>query len=212
MDFIKHSRKDLIFCNILDGCTTHAHQATVDQKGALRVTFKLPDKERSTGQILKNVEGNTQQLQPENETFLKDVPKNKCPFLIYDTRQKRILRRQQDERLRKTINVCQNVRVLLVASTVFLLICLPNNTLKLTGFFKEMLSEGPYEESLRAMQCKELFQLIYFFNYALNFFIFGTCSSSFRRALKRLYIRPHHKKSRSEEEALNGRVLNAQRL
>ena len=138
---------------------------SVSRKGAMHVTF----------------------TSDRDEKLENGVPDTRCSMpCLYTTQSEQGSR---IEHIGRSISRCQTARVLLVASTVFMCLALPNNIMRCRALIQELLAKGEHIDSMRAMQIKEFFELIYFINFAVDFFIYGTCSASFRKALKRFCSR-----------------------
>ena len=88
--------------------------------------------------------------------------------------------------VRKNISQYRTARILLLVSTIFLTLHTPNHIFRLQAFVKGLTEAGPATSSKRQIVWQELFQLVYFLNFGVNFFIYSLCSRTFRNALKRL--------------------------
>lgn len=92
------------------------------------------------------------------------------------------------EGVRRTFVLRRTARLLLLASTVFIVLNSPIYILRIKSFLSELLYNEP-EPPKQELQLKEFFQIAYFLNYAVDFIIYSSCSGTFRAALKRLLLR-----------------------
>ena len=96
--------------------------------------------------------------------------------------------RENVNHVRKSISQYRTARILLLVSTVFLVLNSPNHILKMQAFIRNLIAKNS-RTSKKLIIWQELFQLVYFLNFAINFFIYSLCSKTFRSALKRLQHR-----------------------
>ena len=96
--------------------------------------------------------------------------------------------RENVNHVRKSISQYRTARILLLVSTVFLVLNSPNHILKMQAFIRNLIAKSS-RTSKKLIIWQELFQLVYFLNFAINFFIYSLCSKTFRSALKRLHLR-----------------------
>lgn len=90
--------------------------------------------------------------------------------------------------IRKNISQYRTARILLLVSTVFLILNSPNHFFKLQTFIRNLIAKQS-STSKKVIIWQEFFQLFYFLNFAINFFIYSLCSKTFRSALKRIHGR-----------------------
>ena len=88
----------------------------------------------------------------------------------------------------------RTARMLLVLSSVFVLLNLPYHIFGIHSFLGHLIGVGP-KEPKNKMAWHELFQLFYFINFAINFFIYSACGQQFRVGLKRLVKKARRKVS-----------------
>ncbi len=79
-------------------------------------------------------------------------------------------------------------RMLLVASSIFVLLNIPSHYFKIQAFIKPLFSNS-YKSSKRDLQWHQFFNLIYYLNFAINFFVYSVCGRPFRSGLKHLTLR-----------------------
>ena len=94
--------------------------------------------------------------------------------------------------VRRNISQYRTARILLVVSSIFLILNSPNHIFRLQAFLHNIIANQS-KGSLKIIAWQELFQLTYFLNFAVNFFIYSLCSKTFRSALKRLCRRLCHR-------------------
>ena len=92
----------------------------------------------------------------------------------------------------RNISQYRTARILLVVSSIFLILNSPNHIFRLQAFLHNIIANQS-KGSLKIIAWQELFQLTYFLNFAVNFFIYSLCSKTFRSALKRLCRRVCHR-------------------
>ncbi len=79
----------------------------------------------------------------------------------------------------------RTARMLLIISSVFVLLNLPNHGFRVQGFLRSLL--GLSAKQTRSQYIwQEVFQLVYFLNFAINFFVYSACARQFRTGLRRL--------------------------
>ena len=83
-------------------------------------------------------------------------------------------------------------RMLLVVSSIFVLLNIPSHYFKIQAFMQSLFGSS-YKGSRRELNWQEFFQLIYYFNFAINFFLYSACGRPFRSGLRRLWGRVQHK-------------------
>ena len=89
------------------------------------------------------------------------------------------------QRLLRNKTQFRTARMLLILSSVFVLLNLPSHIFKVNAFFTHLLgSEAKMAKTKIIWQ--ELFQLVYFLNFSINFFIYSMCGRQFRIGLVRL--------------------------
>ncbi len=90
--------------------------------------------------------------------------------------------------VRKNISQYRTARIFILVSTVFLILNTPNHIFRMQAFVTSLI-EKHSKSSKKLIIWQELFQLVYFLNFSVNFFIYSLCSRTFRSALKRLHQR-----------------------
>ena len=82
----------------------------------------------------------------------------------------------------------RTTRSLIIVSSVFVALNLPSHAFRIYAVVTEFIDPTfVYPKPVLFLQ--HLFQLIYYFNFAVNFFLYSACSKSFRRAFQRLCLR-----------------------
>lgn len=84
----------------------------------------------------------------------------------------------------------RTARMLLILSSVTVLLNLPTHVFLVHSFIEELIwgvGRGPQVQG--KLKWQELFQLVYFLNFAVNFFIYSACGRQFRTGLTRLCAR-----------------------
>jgi hypothetical protein len=81
--------------------------------------------------------------------------------------------------------------MLWVASSVFVLLNIPSHYFKIQAFMQHLFGYS-YKSSKRDLQWHQFFQLIYYINFAINFFVYSVCGRPFRSGLKHLVLRMRH--------------------
>ena len=77
-------------------------------------------------------------------------------------------------------------RMLLIVSTIFLLLNIPSHYFVIRNFIREWFCSKVCKVSRNIVTWQELFQLVYYLNCAINFFLYSLCGRPFRNELKRL--------------------------
>ena len=85
-----------------------------------------------------------------------------------------------------------NCTYLLILSIVFILLNLPYHIFIIHYFLGHLIRVGVTEPQNK-MAWHVLFQLFYFLNFAINFFIYSACGQQFRVGLKRLVKKARRK-------------------
>ena len=96
--------------------------------------------------------------------------------VIYPDNCKRVMRSRSQFR---------TARMLLILSSVFVLLNLPSHVFRVQVFVQNFVGGGPKAPKAK-VHWKELFQLVYFLNFGINFFIYNACGRQFRNGLKRM--------------------------
>ena len=78
----------------------------------------------------------------------------------------------------------RTTRTLLAVSTLFLLLNLPSHSVKIYVFLAQ-LTNSQFRPPRRLIVWQEVVQILYYMNFAANFFLYCACSVTFRCALKR---------------------------
>lgn len=86
----------------------------------------------------------------------------------------------------------RTARMLLILSSVFVLLNLPSHAFRVQAFVSRV-SGGKLKAPVGKFKWHELFQIVYFLNFAINFFIYSACGRSFRTGLTRLCKRWRYK-------------------
>lgn len=86
----------------------------------------------------------------------------------------------------------RTARMLLVLSSVFVLLNLPYHIFRVQSFLGHLFGSST-KAARNRMAWDELFQLLYFLNFAINFFIYSACGRQFRVGLRRLVRKWKHK-------------------
>jgi len=93
-----------------------------------------------------------------------------------------------DERVKKLVRgqtQYRTARMLLILSSVTVLFNLPTHVFRVHSLVQELF--GSSEKASRVkFFWQELFQLLYFSNFAVNFFVYSACGRQFRTGLNRL--------------------------
>jgi thyrotropin-releasing hormone receptor len=92
----------------------------------------------------------------------------------------------------------RTARMLLVLSSVIVLLNLPSHIFQVLAFLRHLFG-GSAKQSKQQRAWQEVFQLVYFMNFAISFFIYSACGYQFRMGLKRLCRRWLHKAERSRQ-------------
>ena len=90
----------------------------------------------------------------------------------------------------------RTARMLIIVSSVFVILKLPTHVFRTHAFIQTSIHDFPStQSSMRKLdrRWQELFQLVYYLNFAINFFIYSACGRQFRTGLKILYIRIERK-------------------
>ncbi|KAK2148280.1 hypothetical protein LSH36_505g00034 [Paralvinella palmiformis] len=86
----------------------------------------------------------------------------------------------------------RTARMLIIVSSVFVILHLPNHLFRIHAFLWSSLDER-YSTDLMALKWHELFQLLWHLNFSINFFLYSVCGRQFRRCLHLLCTRLLHK-------------------
>ncbi len=108
-----------------------------------------------------------------------------------DTAQNRIASPERCQKFLRHRSQIRTARMLLVLSSVFVLLNLPSHIFRVQAFVKNFLG-GSAKSGRVLIRWEEFFQLVYFLNFAINFFVYSACARQFRSGLKRLYQRCAH--------------------
>ena len=79
----------------------------------------------------------------------------------------------------------RTARMLLVLSSVFVLLNLPSHVFRVQVFVHNFVGGGT-TSTRGKVHWQELFQLVYFLNFAINFFVYSAYGRQFRNSLKRM--------------------------
>ena len=102
-------------------------------------------------------------------------------------------------------------KMLLIVSTIFLVLNLPSHAVRIHGYIQLWRNHhDQLPDSVVVMQ--HAFQMLYYTNFAVNFFLYSLCGRNFRSALRKLYsvpcrrtcaTRPIHGSARNSRIILN---------
>ena len=73
-------------------------------------------------------------------------------------------------------------KMLVVVSSVFVVLNLPSHAMRIYNFIM-LLSGGRHEASRLEMHLQQLFQLLYYTHFSVNFFLYSLCGKNFRKAM-----------------------------
>ncbi len=81
----------------------------------------------------------------------------------------------------------KTTRMLLVVSTVFLMLNVPNHVFRVYSFITDIKSAGSHHRlSNTSKHVQEFCQLLYYLNFAINFFLYSFCAKRFWDAFSSL--------------------------
>ena len=83
-------------------------------------------------------------------------------------------------------------KLLLVVSTVFLLLNLPSHAIRVYSFFMENI-QSSWKPSYSLLLWQQIFTIIYYCNFSVNFFLYSLCGKNFRKALCQMIKNVSHK-------------------
>ena len=89
-------------------------------------------------------------------------------------------------------------KMLLLVSSLFLLTSLPSYVMRMRFFLLTLLHKD-LGVTYREMLVQQLFQLVYYTNFAINFFLYSLCSAKFREAFNRFWWQLRYKSRRLRE-------------
>ncbi len=84
----------------------------------------------------------------------------------------------------------RTARMLLILSSVFVLLNLPSHVFRIYTFVESVM--GSDKSTKGKVRWQELFHLVYFLNFAVNFFVYSACGRQFRTGMARLCGRCSH--------------------
>ena len=87
----------------------------------------------------------------------------------------------------------KTARMLIIVSTVFVILKLPTHIFRIHSFIQTSIQDDYSSMRKLDIRWQELFQLVYYLNFAINFFIYSACGRQFRTGLKILCVRIEHK-------------------
>ena len=87
----------------------------------------------------------------------------------------------------------RTARMLIIVSSVFVVLKLPTHVFRLHTFIQTSIHDDYSSTRKLDIRWQELFQLIYYLNFAINFFIYSACGRQFRTGLRILYARMERK-------------------
>ena len=79
----------------------------------------------------------------------------------------------------------RTARMLLILSSVFVLLNLPSHVCRIYTFVENVIGNDG-KTTKEKIRWQELFQLVYFLNFAVNFFVYSACGRQFRTGMARL--------------------------
>ena len=79
----------------------------------------------------------------------------------------------------------RTARMLLILSSVFVLLNLPCHVFKIYTFVESVIADDG-KSTKGKVRWQELFHLVYFLNFAVNFFVYSACGRQFRTGMTRL--------------------------
>ncbi|KAL3851715.1 hypothetical protein ACJMK2_015442 [Sinanodonta woodiana] len=77
------------------------------------------------------------------------------------------------------------IRMLIVTATVFLVLNLPSHAIRIQAVFRYHVYETLQFSDMEGLM-QEIFQVLYYVNFSINFLLYSVCAKSFRSALRRL--------------------------
>ncbi len=77
-------------------------------------------------------------------------------------------------------------KMLVLVSSIFLILNLPNHALRIYAFTMSIIKEQNTRPSKQYLFLQRLFQYLYYTNFAINFFLYNMCGRNFRHALRHL--------------------------
>ena len=77
-------------------------------------------------------------------------------------------------------------KMLLVVSTMFLLLNMPSHAIRVHDFLMSCAGQS-YVPPLDLVYWQQVFQMVYYCNFSINFFLYSVCGKNFRKALCRLF-------------------------
>jgi hypothetical protein len=125
--------------------------------------------------------GCTFHLQPSNSHLKQNSYRNRAMVLRCHSMQACMRRNFQ----------IRTTRALLIVSSVFLVLNLPSHVFRIHAFFV-YLHKTRFIYPKTALLWQHLCQFLYYSNFAVNVFLYSSCSRSFRRALRRMFSRFKH--------------------
>ena len=87
----------------------------------------------------------------------------------------------------------RTARMLIVVSSVFVILKVPTHVFRIHTFIQTSVHDNFNAMKQLDVRWQELFQIVYYMNFALNFFIYSACGSQFRRGLRILCTRTKHR-------------------
>ena len=87
----------------------------------------------------------------------------------------------------------RTARMLIIVSSVFVILKLPTHVFRIHTFIQTSVHDDYSSMRKLDIRWQELFQLAYYLNFAINFFIYSACGRQFRTGLWILYARMERK-------------------
>ena len=90
-------------------------------------------------------------------------------------------------------------RMLLIVSTVFLVCNLPSHAVRTYGFVMQVVDRG-YQPTPAFVLLQKFFNILYYLNFAVNFFLYSLSGRSFRNGMRRLIVKLRKKASNCRDK------------
>ena len=82
----------------------------------------------------------------------------------------------------------RTARMLLILASVFVLLNMPSHVFRVQAFMRQLLWDSIKTPRIQ-YKVHEFFEIFFFLNFAINFFVYSVCGQQFRTGLKRLILR-----------------------
>ena len=143
-------------------------QASITNTGTMRVQFCQPEKQQQQQQ---QQESKTEEEKKKSEAETEQINID----TIADNGNRIVRSRSQ----------LRTARMLLIVSSVFVLLNLPSNVFRVQGFIRHLLWDNIKTPRIQ-YKVHEFFEIFFYLNFAINFFVYSMCGKQFRTGLKRL--------------------------